>query len=137
MRPKPSLCLFGVLLWILCTHSLSDASILVTAPSYIPPVDASVQETIRVLLHDAKTKNILDILSKEAKHSVEFATEVVDKLGHLETNLAWSNIHVMKDGPAHGQLIESQADMEGLGQVKNAIIAGKASQHLINLECQK
>lgn len=59
------------------------------------------------------------------------------RMDRLETSLGWSGIHVEKETPAHGQLIINAADVEGFGQVRPALVAGKAGQQLLNANCRR
>lgn len=73
----------------------------------------------------------------DLNRSVVFGNGVVNRMLRLETNLGWSNIHVKKGTPSHGQLIVSFPEKEALRQGKDALIATKATLHLMNSFCNK
>lgn len=79
----------------------------------------------------------MKITQNDLNRSWNYAKNNVDRLKRLETNLAWSNIHVKPGTFAHGQLIQSLPQDVALEQGKVAYIASKAGVHLINRHCLK
>lgn len=114
---------------MLCTHSLSYASIL-TSSSLAPLIEKSI-ESSKPIIDPVESAIKLKQLKDERNPTITMAENVINNMARLETNLGWSEIHVSKDSPAHGQLIENAIDSTGIQQGKYALIAMKASQNLV------
>lgn len=79
----------------------------------------------------------MKIPGKDLNQSVVFGSGIVSRMQRLETNLDWSNIHVRKGSPAHGQLLDSSPEKEALRQGRAALVASKATVHLMNNHCAR
>lgn len=79
----------------------------------------------------------LKLTGKDLNRSVSFGHSVINRMLRLETNLGWSNVHVKKGTPSHGQLIVSHPEEEALKQGREALVASKATMHLMNMFCHK
>jgi hypothetical protein len=79
----------------------------------------------------------LTISEKDLNRSVLFGHGVVNRMLRLETNLGWSNVDVKKGTPSHGQVIVSHPEEQALKQGRDALVAAKATMHLMNQFCDK
>lgn len=133
MRANLSTFLLKTLLWMLCTHSLSYASIL-TSASLSSLIEASLVPP-RPQAEPARVEMVLKRLRQASNQSVSWGDGAISRMGTLEANIGSSGVHVLKNSPAHGQLIENKVDSAGFEQVLYALIAAKAGQNLVSNQC--
>ncbi|XP_063908765.1 peroxidase-like isoform X2 [Zophobas morio] len=133
MSRKLAMPLLGVLLWVIFIHAgtFATATLLPQPITGIGTPTKGDQSIIR--LHPDGLK----ITEKDLNRSVSYGHSIVNRLLRLETNLAWSDVHVKKGTPSHGQLIVSNPDEEALRQGREALVASKATLHLMNMFCHK
>ncbi|NP_001164313.1 peroxidase precursor [Tribolium castaneum] len=131
MSRKLAMPLLGVLLWVISIH----AGTFATATLLPPPLTGFGSTTKTIIQnhnHDGPK-----ITEKDLNRSVSFGNSVINRMLRLETNLGWSDVHVKKGTPSHGQLIASHPDEEALKQGRDALVATKATIHLMNMFCHK
>ncbi|RZC42334.1 peroxidase, partial [Asbolus verrucosus] len=116
MNRKLAMPLLGVLLWVISIHAGTFAA------ATLLPQPLTVGKKIP---------------SDELRSSVAFGNSVVDRMHRLETNLEWSNVHIRKGTPSHGQLIVSSPEQEALKQGRDALVVTKATIHLVNNFCNR
>ncbi|XP_066149567.1 peroxidase-like [Euwallacea fornicatus] len=129
--------LFGILLWVLSIHGgiFSDASI---NGLLLPFHDGVHDNSISMTTPNSEMMDILNHITIEDLNStVNFAVNVVGYMKRLENNLLWSNIKVADDTPSHGMLISFGPEVEALDRGKDALIALRASNQLLNIYCHR
>jgi peroxidase len=131
MSRKLAMPLLGVLLWVISIHAgtFATAGLL---PRPITGVGSSTKEDQNVF-----PGHQLTISEKDLNRSVLFGHGVVNRMLRLETNLGWSNVDVKKGTPSHGQVIVSHPEEQALKQGRDALVAAKATMHLMNQFCDK
>lgn len=128
--------LLGVLLWVMALHA---------GPFHAPePPSTSIFADFDKpalfypnAIDDSQPQVKIRITEKDLNKSVSFARDVVDHMQRLETNLGWANIRVELGSPSHGQLIDSEPEVEALRQGRHALVAAKATIHLMNTYCNR
>ncbi|XP_066246605.1 peroxidase-like [Euwallacea similis] len=134
---KLAMPLLGILFWVLSIHRgiFSDAS----ANTLLLPFHGGVHDNS--ISMTTPNREMLDILNhitvEDLNSTVNFAVNVVGYMKRLENNLLWSNIKVADDTPSHGMLISFGPEVEALDRGKDALIALRASNQLLNIYCHR
>uniref|UniRef100_A0AAR5Q3E0 Peroxidase n=3 Tax=Dendroctonus ponderosae TaxID=77166 RepID=A0AAR5Q3E0_DENPD len=132
---KVAMPLFGILLCILSIQAR------VFSPStVILPFHGGVQDNdvIPDVIPRPQVLGILNSISpKDLNETVNFAANVIGYMKRLENNLLWSNIKVADNTPSHGMLISFGPEKEALERGKDALIALRSSNQLLNTYCHR
>lgn len=80
-------------------------------------------------------KQFLNLKTQDLEDAIQYGTQQINMLSRHEDSLSYADVHVKVGSPSHGQLIDSQPSSDGHIASRNAEIAIKASQYLINKYC--
>lgn len=83
------------------------------------------------------SKMNIKITERDLNSSVNFASDVINSMKRLETNLGWSNIKVKTGTPSHGMFVSFAPEKEALKKGKDALIAIKATVQLMSSFCTR
>ncbi|KAL1517115.1 hypothetical protein ABEB36_000924 [Hypothenemus hampei] len=136
---KLAMPLLGILLWVLSIHAgiFSDAS----AHYRFLPFQGGALSNDVAASSTAPNRDMQEILDRitveDLNGTVNFAENVIGYMKRLENNLLWSNIKVTDGTPSHGMLISFGPEKEALERGKDALVALRASNQLLNIYCHR